>query len=404
MSTSTTPSSSTETTTPTGPPLSPASSSPLSGQEPTAPTLTSPAATSPSISVTVSTTTSTPSSHLTPSQTTSVTPSSISLTSSSTVASPTASSTASTHSTHTSLPTPSPNNVSTGALAGAIVGSIIGTAALTILAAFLFFRRRRKGAGAGRSEQYIEEKAPQHPPLLPLGAAASSHYTPEPADDETVRARILTLFDHASLHVDNYYASGASSTPHVSATSLTSYESPYLPSPIATLLAKPGRLRAVLTHVLVRELLQQITAGPGKGGLLPACYASCPQVLNQTPETDQLLFNWRTLTAYLHQHQQAARDVDDHAIDRLAERFVDTFAGYASPAHTRAERLQHLRSVASAAAELGRWLFAQPCAYEFVWDRPGRQGMAITPRVVKVCDEQGRRLAVPQVMAEGTSV
>jgi hypothetical protein len=63
-----------------------------------------------------------------------------------------------------------------------------------------------------------------------------------------------------------------------------------------------------------------------------------------------------------------------------------------------------LKSVASAAAELGRWLFAQPCAYEFAWDRPGRQGMGITPRVVKVCDEQGRRLAVPQVMAEGTSL
>ncbi|GIJ87126.1 hypothetical protein Asppvi_006030 [Aspergillus pseudoviridinutans] len=402
MAATTPSSSSTDTTTPWGAPSSTTSSSALPSQEPTTPALTSAAATSSSISA-VLTTTSTPSSHSTPSQITSVTPSSISLSSSSTVANATASSTASAHSTQSSLPTPSPSNVSTGALAGAIVGSIIGTAALTILGAFLFFRRRRKGAGAGRSEQYPEEKPPQHPPL-PLGASASSHYTPQPADDETVRARILTLFDHASLHVDNYYSSGASSNPHDSTTSLASYESPYLPSPIATLLAKPGRQRGVLTHVLVRELLQQITPRPGKGGLLPACYAACPQIANQTPETDQVLFKWRMLTAYLYQHQQAARDVDDHAIDRLAERFVDTFAGYANPAHTRAERVQHLKSVASAAAELGRWLFAQPCAFEFLWDYPGKQGMVITPRVVKICDEQGRRLSVPQVMAQGTSL
>ncbi|RHZ63244.1 uncharacterized protein CDV56_108745 [Aspergillus thermomutatus] len=271
--------------------------------------------------------------------------------------------------------------------------------------AFLFLRRRRKGAGAGPLAQFSEEKPPQHPPLG-LGASASFPYIPHPADDETVRARILTLFDHASLHVDNYYSSGvaAASNLHDSATPLSSYESPYLPATITTLLAKPGRQRAVLTHVLVRELLQQITPGPAKGKLLPACYASCPQVVDQTPETDHALFSWRMLTAYLYRHQQATRDADEHAIDRLTERFVDTFTGYANSAHTRSERLQHLKSVASAAADLGRWLFAQPCAFEFVWDYAGRQGVVITPRVVKVCDEQGRRLSVPQVMAEGTSL
>ncbi|KAF4237374.1 hypothetical protein CNMCM8980_005562 [Aspergillus fumigatiaffinis] len=376
------------------------SSSPLPGQEPTTTTLTSAAATSPPSSEAVLTSTSTPSSLSASSPTTSVTSSSISPNSSSTIASSSASSTAT---NQTSLPQPSPNNVSRGALAGAIVGCIIGTAALTILGAFLFFRRRRKGAPAAPPEQFPEDKLSQHPSLH-LGASASSLYIPHPADDETVRARILTLFDHASLHIDNYYSSAAASNLHDPAPSLASYESPYLPSPIATLLAKPGRHRVVLTHILVRELLQQITPGPGKGGLLPACYASCPQVVSQTPETDQMLFKWRMLTAYLYQRQQAARDVDEHTISRLAELFVDSFTWYANPAHTRAERVQHLKSVASAAAELGRWLFAQPCAFEFVWDYPGRQGMVITPRVVKLCDEQGRRLAVPQVMAEGTSL
>ncbi|KAH1545104.1 hypothetical protein KXX37_003632 [Aspergillus fumigatus] len=384
MSTSTASSTSTYTTAAEPASLSTTSSSPLPGLESTTSTITRAAAISPSSSEAVPTSTSIPGSPSASSPINSVTSASISPSATSTITSSTASSTATNQTSL--LPQSSPNNVSRGALAGAIVGCIIGTAALTIL-------------------ELSEAKPPQHP-ALHLGASASSLYAPHPADDETVRARILTLFDHARLHVDNYYSSAAASSPHNPTTSLASYESPYLPSPIATLLTKPGRHRAVLTHILVRELLQKITPGSGKGALLPACYASCPQVVNQTPETDQVLFQWRMLTAYLYQRQQGDRDVDEHASSGLAEPFVDAFTGYANPAHTRAERLQHLKSVASAAAELGRLLFAQPCAFEFVWDYPGRQGavLVITPRVIKICDEQGRRLAVSQVMAEGTSL
>ncbi|KEY80509.1 hypothetical protein BA78_5056 [Aspergillus fumigatus] len=380
MSTSTASSTSTYTTAAEPASLSTTSSSPLPGLESTTSTITRAAAISPSSSEAVPTSTSVPGSPSASSPINSVTSASISPSATSTITSSTASSTATNQTSL--LPQSSPNNVSRGALAGAI-----------------------KSTRLGGSEQLSEAKPPQHP-ALHLGASASSLYAPHPADDETVRARILTLFDHARLHVDNYYSSAAASSPHNPTTSLASYESPYLPSPIATLLAKPGRHRAVLTHILVRELLQQIPPGSGKGALLPACYASCPQVVNQTPETDQVLFQWRMLTAYLYQRQQGDRDVDEHASSGLAEPFVDAFTGYANPAHTRAERLQHLKSVASAATELGRWLFAQPCAFEFVWDYPGRQGavLVITPRVIKICDEQGRRLAVPQVMAEGTSL
>ncbi|KAK9593303.1 hypothetical protein V6Z90_004404 [Aspergillus fumigatus] len=369
MSTSTASSTSTYTTAAEPASLSTTSSSPLPGLESTTSTITRAAAISPSSSEAVPTSTSIPGSPSASSPINSVTSASISPSATSTITSSTASSTATNQTSL--LPQSSPNNKST-----------------------------RLGGS-----ELSEAKPPQHP-ALHLGASASSLYAPHPADDETVRARILTLFDHARLHVDNYYSSAAASSPHNPTTSLASYESPYLPSPIATLLAKPGRHRAVLTHILVRELLQKITPGSGKGALLPACYASCPQVVNQTPETDQVLFQWRMLTAYLYQRQQGDRDVDEHASSGLAEPFVDAFTGYTNPAHTRAERLQHLKSVASAAAELGRLLFAQPCAFEFVWDYPGRQGavLVITPRVIKICDEQGRRLAVSQVMAEGTSL
>ncbi|KAK9601443.1 hypothetical protein V6Z92_001482 [Aspergillus fumigatus] len=369
MSTSTASSTSTYTTAAEPASLSTTSPSPLPGLESTTSTITRAAAISPSSSEAVPTSTSIPGSPSASSPINSVTSASISPSATSTITSSTASSTATNQTSL--LPQSSPNNKST-----------------------------RLGGS-----ELSEAKPPQHP-ALHLGASASSLYAPHPADDETVRARILTLFDHARLHVDNYYSSAAASSPHNPTTSLASYESPYLPSPIATLLTKPGRHRAVLTHILVRELLQKITPGSGKGALLPACYASCPQVVNQTPETDQVLFQWRMLTAYLYQRQQGDRDVDEHASSGLAEPFVDAFTGYANPAHTRAERLQHLKSVASAAAELGRLLFAQPCAFEFVWDYPGRQGavLVITPRVIKICDEQGRRLAVSQVMAEGTSL
>ena len=171
------------------------------------------------------------------------------------------------------------SGISDGALAGAIVGSIVGTALVVLLLAFLFFRRRRQQP----SKEYELE------PVAALPKSSSSRYNsgnggefalasivPQPADDDTVRTRILAVIDQASLHVDNYYAPGY--TPmqlsHAQVALLERFDTGQLPAPIVTLLAQRKVQRQLITHVLIYSLLRGIESG---GELLPRELATQPQ-------------------------------------------------------------------------------------------------------------------------------
>jgi hypothetical protein len=195
------------------------------------------------------------------------------------------------------------SSYSTGTLVGAIVGSVAGTFILTLLA-FLYLRRRRKrDLPDGTIQTYVAQttKTPKHPEQIRsrfLGVGPSiSHenntciapvdspvsdlgsYIPPPADDDTVCIRIQTLFDQASLHIDNYYSHTNPTlrlTPDAVAC-MNPFESPFLPSPLATLLSNPRSQRIALTHALVRALLQAIRPGIKTSSLLPPSYTLGPQ-------------------------------------------------------------------------------------------------------------------------------
>lgn len=174
-----------------------------------------------------------------------------------------------------------------------------GTFLLALLA-FFYLRHRRKRIypdGMDQSSIAVTTETPKQPAQIQshfLGAnPAASHekhtpfppaigsqlfdlasYIPSPADDNTVCTRIQTLFDQASLHIDNYYSHinpALQLTPDVVAC-MKKLDSPLLPSPLATLLSNPRAQRAALTHALVRALLQAIQPGNQTGSLLPPCY------------------------------------------------------------------------------------------------------------------------------------
>lgn len=196
------------------------------------------------------------------------------------------------------------SGISNGALAGAIVGSVVGTATLTLLAAFLYFRSIRKrhlaAAPGDPSSNSPDMSSPQEqiavkaygpvassqkerPPLASATRGSQffdlSAYVPIPADDNTVCTRIQTLFDQASLHVDNYYAQSpaiARLAPDA-VNRINHFGSPYLAAPPAAMLSRRAVQRALITHVLVWALLQDIQPGSQAGSLLPQLYRSMPQ-------------------------------------------------------------------------------------------------------------------------------
>lgn len=115
------------------------------------------------------------------------------------------------------------------------------------------------------------------------------------------------------------------------------------------------------------------------------------------------------LTAHVHnrdrssEEEQLAAAARGDAATSLAQTFTSAFAQYSDAHFAESDRLDHLASVLRAAADLGVWLFAQPCSFGFRWSpRSGSAAdrVAVFPAVVKVGDELGRRLLVQQVLAE----
>ncbi|KAL3458341.1 hypothetical protein BJX64DRAFT_266799 [Aspergillus heterothallicus] len=296
----------------------------------------------------------------------------------------------------------SSDGFSTGTLAGAIVGSIIGSALLTLLLAFLFFRRRRASPKGGA--KHVEEDVTFGGVITDKSAGFTlAAIIPQPADDETVRRRILTLIDHAGLHVDNYYTSGQS--PNLSQDAITRlnfYDSGYLPAAAATMLGERQAQRHVITHLLVYRLLQAIQPG---SELLPPLLAAQPQIRNSSATTDNALFAWRMLSAHLYREGRYNRDPTQtaaltQAAQDVAVGFTSAFTPFALSSFSETDRVTHFKDLAAAATELGSWLFAQPCTFEFAWTKSQTE-LTLVPRVLKTHDEQGNRLATPQVVIQG---
>lgn len=122
-------------------------------------------------------------------------------------------------------------------------------------------------------------------------------------------------------------------------------------------------------------------------------------------------------TAHIYAQTQANSNDPGHDADRnqaaefLAARFTAAFRPYSFPSFTVEERVEDLRGLAISAADLGVWLFSQPCAFEFVWETGRSSGIgagtgssgefSVVPKLVKVGDGEGVRLATPQVLFEG---
>ncbi|OJJ08299.1 hypothetical protein ASPVEDRAFT_34466 [Aspergillus versicolor CBS 583.65] len=322
----------------------------------------------------------------------------------------------------------SSNGISNGALAGAIVGSIIGTALVTLLLAFLFFRRRNAKPAKQIDDDTFAGAATRHRKSKSKSGAfplADIIPQPEPADDDTVRRRILTLVDQAGLHIDNYYVPG--STPaHLSSEQsarLAVYNSADLPAPIETLLGQREIRRQAIKYALVRTILRGIIpGGNGNGELLPRAFADMPVVDGSSGSA--AVFNWRMLTAHLYSQTQSnttthsssnrnsktqpstsiTEESPIQATESLAGQFTAAFNPYSFPSFTPEERTSHLETLACSAADLGVWLFSQPCSFEFDWGGSGTAEIRVVPRVLKVADEKGGLLVTPQVLVEGEKV
>ncbi|KAJ5918353.1 hypothetical protein N7454_010728 [Penicillium verhagenii] len=356
--------------------------------------------------------------------------------SSTNVASITSSSVIPTHTNGTVTHVSSASHISTGALAGGIVGAFAGGCILAFILAFLLLRKRKhsqyppakdedsgvissvapKGATqrvsqvGGASLAASQAGKPSYLKSLAAGAGTFdlAPFIAEAADDSTVSTRVQTLFDQVSLHVDNYYSTSGQQrrlTPEAVA-QINQYDSGVFDTSLPTVLSNSRPQRPILTHTLLYAIMRAIQP-QAQGSLLPACYRLGPEANGRdTLDTDdRSVFAWRMLTSHIYASKYSAipaqLEAQNDSITRFANAFTEAFTPYSDPQFNEADRLVHLTSVCRAAAELGVWLFSQPCFFELGWLTSSSSSKIIVfPHFTKTCDEQGTPLAVPQTLLQ----
>ncbi|PGH19082.1 hypothetical protein AJ79_00116 [Helicocarpus griseus UAMH5409] len=312
---------------------------------------------------------------------------------------------------------------------GAIIGSVFVSAYLTCLVAYIVFGRRRYKKLADGAAEREKGRHTDQPNRAPASQAQRNsfldNYVPQPADDQTVKDRILILFDQVALHVENYYSPGPSfsstrspSSPSTQSAKLLSlYDSPCLPASAIPLVCDLKTRSSVIKQCLIRTVLSGIIPGlsspslPGRASFLPLGYTSYQQRLGTAANSaiDQALFQWRMLTAFVQRElstteKQSFVDSRNKHIANTIGIFNAAFGSYANPQYTDSERTGHLTRLIRAATDLEIFLFCQPCGFEFSWQESSAGQTVILPAVVKISDEHGCRLETDQIMVDAVTV
>lgn len=147
-----------------------------------------------------------------------------------------------------------------GTVAGIVIGVAVGVALITFLATFLAIRRRRRGSG-GTARQKTLSSEPKQPLLTQTSSGSKSfaNFLPQSADDKTVQNEVKTVLDQTELHVENFYQNTQSSGSRLADAELAMFDSPYLPSSLASLLPQTNNRIPLIKHALAHFITACIT-------------------------------------------------------------------------------------------------------------------------------------------------
>lgn len=117
---------------------------------------------------------------------------------------------------------------------------------------------------------------------------------------------------------------------------------------------------------------------------------------------------WRAITASLLQSKYGGNSFSsyDPRNPNIAEalRSLDAIlAPFATEERDSRERTQKLEEILRRGARFGFLLFSQPSTWEFDWSTPpnaGRGALAVSPALLQVGDDNGRRLPRPRTLEE----
>ncbi|KAJ9485233.1 hypothetical protein VN97_g8124 [Penicillium thymicola] len=128
---------------------------------------------------------------------------------------------------------------------------------------------------------------------------------------------------------------------------------------------------------LVDSLVRAIQPGATENSLLPPSYAQISKQQGSemaNAATDRAEFAWRMLTSFLYASDNHSPTLPRDNIMTFAEEFTKAFEPYSNSQFAEDDRLRHLATISKSAADLGIWLFSQPCSFKFQWITNGVSG------------------------------
>ena len=168
-------------------------------------------------------------------------------------------------------------------------------ALITFLATLLATRRRR-GSGSNRHQQGSDrdggpigsarQQTLSSEPKQPLVTQSSSgsnsfdNFLPQSADDRTVQHEMKTVLDQIELHVENFYQNTQAFGSRVADAELAMFDSPYLPSSLASLLPQTNNRIPLIKHALAQFITACITTpSETDWSLLPKDFVLLPNAV-----------------------------------------------------------------------------------------------------------------------------
>lgn len=304
-------------------------------------------------------------------------------------------------------------------MAGIVVGVALGLALLTFLATFLIMRRQKRSKGK-QGHRFSKDSGALELETKPLpkkpfvaetsdGAGTYENHLPQSADDKTIQQKAKATLDQIELHVENFYRNSSSSAPRPDNAELVAFDSPYLPTSLASLLPRSKNKVNIMKHALAQSVTASISpsASPARS-LLPPEFGLLPNTVTSARSakagSSQIMSRWRVMTAYLRPDptKDAAYIAQrDRKINETVQAFAQAFAPWKSTGYKDEERARSLTAILEDAANLGIFLFSQPSDLKFHWPASNEMGpgkIAVSPALVKATDEKGQDLVEAQVM------
>ncbi|KAI8660964.1 hypothetical protein NCS57_01075400 [Fusarium keratoplasticum] len=308
----------------------------------------------------------------------------------------------------TSVSAPSSDNGSsghsTGALAGAAVGCAIGGILIGLVAAWLLFRRRRRGQDDIKTVPHDNPRAfatvEKPSPTVSDDSTPLNHLLLDATPDREIEAELQALGHLIDQHVEKYYHLD----PITDVSTLSDHLAPLGDFPhgteaIAGVCAKPMSRQTGLRHVISQVIFRSLDIySRGAFSMLPAPLSTFLDSIPSHNATAQsaALSEWRRLSAFLlhpSPYERTPLPISKAALSSqalaLATRlngFLHHFVGTSHSAQT-----DHLQAVIVECTKLGYVILSQPQDWRFVFEKGN--SVVVCPGL----DKGGRRVVEPEV-------